>query len=80
MSRVCCSLHLFAAAQRSMSVYEEQDLLLKLQDSLLQTGDAEKIRVVMRFSGSRMIIYHPVIVIRHVMETWKERAALRQIE
>jgi len=42
MSRVCCSLHLFAAAQRSMSVYGEQDLLLKLQDSLLQTGDAGK--------------------------------------
>lgn len=40
----------------------------------------KKIRIVMRFSGPRMIIYHPVIVIRHVMETWKERVALRQIE
>ena len=30
----------------------------------------EKIRAVMRFSGPRMIIYHPIMAIRHL---WAER-------
>lgn len=37
----------------------------------------EKIRKVMAFSGSWMLLYHPVTAIRHVLETTKER---RQME
>jgi len=33
----------------------------------------EKIREVMRFSGPRMILYHPVMAIRHVIESKKEK-------
>ena len=33
----------------------------------------EKIREVMRFSGPRMIFYHPVSAIRHVMESQREK-------
>mgnify|MGYP000121626768 CR=1 FL=1 len=33
----------------------------------------EKIREVMRFSGPRMIFYHPVSAIRHVMESKREK-------
>lgn len=33
----------------------------------------EKIRKVMRFSGPRMIFYHPVAAIRHVIESRKEK-------
>ena len=33
----------------------------------------EKIRAVMRFSGPRMLLYHPVMAIRHVIETKKEK-------
>ena len=36
----------------------------------------EKIRAVMRYSGPRMIFYHPVMAIRHVMETKKEKKRL----
>ena len=36
----------------------------------------EKIREVMRFSGPRMIFSHPVIAIRHVIETKKEKRRL----
>lgn len=32
----------------------------------------EKIREVMRFSGPRMIFYHLVMAIRHVIESKKE--------
>ncbi|MBP3470278.1 MAG: nitrous oxide-stimulated promoter family protein [Lachnospiraceae bacterium] len=36
----------------------------------------EKIREVMRFSGPRMIFYHPVMAVRHVIESKKESRRL----
>ena len=36
----------------------------------------EKIREVMRFSGPRMIFHHPVMAIRHVIESKKEKKRL----
>ena len=36
----------------------------------------DKIREVMRFSGPQMIFYHPVMAIRHVMESKKEKKRL----
>ena len=33
----------------------------------------EKIRVVMRFSGPRMIMVHPLLAIRHLLESKKEK-------
>lgn len=36
----------------------------------------EKIRLVMRFSGPRMIFHHPIVAIRHVIETKKEKKRL----
>lgn len=36
----------------------------------------EKIRAVMRFSGPRMILYHPVAAVRHVVETKREKKRL----
>ena len=36
----------------------------------------EKIREVMRFSGPRMIFYHPYLAIKHVIESKKEKKRL----
>ena len=36
----------------------------------------ERIREVMRFSGPRMIFIHPIMAIRHVIETKRERRRL----
>lgn len=36
----------------------------------------EKIREVMRFSGPRMLFVHPVMAVRHVIETKKEKKRL----
>lgn len=33
----------------------------------------EKIREVMRFSGPRMIFHHPILAIKHVIESKKEK-------
>ncbi len=36
----------------------------------------EKIREVMRFSGPRIILYHPVMAVRHVTQSKKEKRRL----
>lgn len=36
----------------------------------------EKIRAVMRFSGPRMMFSHPIMAIRHVIESKKEKRRL----
>ena len=38
----------------------------------------EQIRAVMRFSGPRMLLYHPVMAIRHVIESKKEKQRLEK--
>ncbi len=38
----------------------------------------EKIRTVMRFSGSRMLFYHPVMAVRHVIEGRREKMRLER--
>ena len=38
----------------------------------------EKIREVMRFSGPRMVWYHPVLAVRHVIESKREKKRLEK--
>ena len=38
----------------------------------------DKIREVMRFSGPRMLFHHPIMAIRHLIESKKERARLEK--
>lgn len=38
----------------------------------------EKIREVMRFSGPRMLFYHPIMAIKHVIESRKEKKRLEK--
>ena len=40
----------------------------------------EKIRIVMRFSGPRMLFYHPIIAIRHVTETLREKRKIKKAD
>lgn len=38
----------------------------------------EQIRAVMRFSGPRMLLHHPWMAMRHVVETQKEKRRLER--
>ena len=38
----------------------------------------EKIRAVMRYAGPRMLLHHPVMAVRHVIETKKETKRLEK--
>lgn len=40
----------------------------------------EKIRTVMRYSGPRMLLYHPILAVRHIALTIKEKQKLRKQE
>ena len=40
----------------------------------------EQIRQVMRFSGPRMIFHHPVMAVRHVIESVREKKRLAKEE
>lgn len=37
----------------------------------------EKIKKVMKFSGPRMLIYHPIVALSHVKETLKHRKEVK---
>jgi hypothetical protein len=37
----------------------------------------EKIKEIMRFSGPRMIFYHPIMAIRHLIESKKEKQKMK---
>ncbi|MCR4617600.1 MAG: nitrous oxide-stimulated promoter family protein [Lachnospiraceae bacterium] len=39
----------------------------------------EKIRVVMRFSGPRMLMYHPVMAVRHVVLSKREKRRIDKL-
>ena len=38
----------------------------------------EKIRKVMRFSGPRIVMYHPIIAFKHLIETKKEKKKMEK--
>ena len=40
----------------------------------------EKIRQVMRFAGPRMIFHHPIVAVRHVLESKKEKKEMEKRE
>lgn len=40
----------------------------------------ENIREVMRFSGPRMIFYHPITAVRHIIESSKEKKRQEKIK
>lgn len=39
----------------------------------------EKIREIMRFSGPKMIFYHPVMAVSHLIESGKEKKQLANL-
>ena len=69
------AFRLCKAAQREMSLYGNEDFLQQLQSALLSTPEMrEKIRQVMRFSGPRMLLYHPALALWHVAcSVWEKR-------
>ena len=65
----CRELEEYAHRRLSSCRYGEQKTSCKACPTHCYRKDMrEKIRTVMRFSGPRMVIYHPIAAIRHLLE------------
>lgn len=73
----CAALNTYARIRSDRCPFMEQKTFCSNCKVHCYKADMrEKIREVMRFSGPRMIFYHPVMAIRHVMESRKEKKRL----
>lgn len=70
----CNELHEYAILRSDKCTYmETKTFCNNCNTHCYKTDMRQKIKEVMRFSGPRMIFYHPVVAIRHVIETKKEK-------
>ena len=74
-----CAQLLDYARQRSdrCPVMENKTFCSNCKVHCYKPAMREKIRAVMRFAGPRMLMSHPVMAIRHVVETKRERKKLK---
>ncbi len=65
----CDALYKYAEARLSKCPFkEEKTTCKKCTVHCYRPQEKEMIRVVMRYSGPRMILYHPVEAIRHLIK------------
>ena len=75
----CQQLHDYALARIEHCPFmETKTFCSNCRVHCYQKDMREKIREVMRFSGPRMIFYHPMMAIRHVAESRKEKKRLEE--
>lgn len=73
----CAALNTYARIRSDRCPFMEQKTFCSNCKVHCYKADMrEKILEVMRFSGPRMIFYHPVMAIRHVIESRKEKKRL----
>lgn len=73
----CAALNQYACARSDRCPFmETKTFCSNCRVHCYKPDMREKIRIVMRFSGPRMIFYHPVAAIRHVVETKREKKRL----
>ena len=75
----CAALNDYACARSEHCPFmETKTFCANCRVHCYKSDMREKIRAVMRFSGPRMIFYHPVAAIRHVVETKREKKRLER--
>lgn len=75
----CQALHDYAMLRSDKCPFmETKTFCSNCKVHCYKTDMREKIREVMRYSGPRMIFHHPVMAIRHVIESKKEKKRLEK--
>ena len=70
----CATLDAYARQRSDKCPFmETKTFCSNCKDHCYKKDMREKIREVMRFSGPRMIFHHPVMAIRHIIESKKEK-------
>lgn len=73
----CAALNQYACARSDRCPFmETKTFCSNCRVHCYKSDMREKIRIVMRFSGPRMLFYHPIAAIRHVVETKREKKRL----
>jgi len=74
----CAELASYACARSDRCPFmEEKTFCSNCKVHCYEPEMREKIRAVMRFSGPRMIFYHPVMAVRHVILSNNEARKLK---
>ena len=75
----CAALAAYARHRSDVCPFMEQKTFCSnCRVHCYQPEMREQIRAVMRFSGPRMIFHHPIMAIRHVIATKKEKQRLEK--
>lgn len=70
----CAALHEYAMLRSDKCPFmETKTFCSNCKVHCYQPQMREQIRKVMRFSGPRMLFYHPIMAIRHVIENKREK-------
>jgi hypothetical protein len=70
----CARLADYAAARRGRCPWgEDKPACAHCPTHCYERGMREAVRMVMRFSGPRMLVYHPTRAIRHVLKTLRAK-------
>lgn len=79
LCRSCAALNMYARQSSDKCPFmETKTFCSNCKVHCYKPEMREKIRIVMRFSGPRMIFHHPVAAIRHVIKTKKEKRRLEK--
>ena len=74
----CAALAAYAAARSAHCPFmAEKTFCSNCKVHCYKPEMRERIRAVMRFSGPRMLFVHPVMAVRHMAETIKEKKRLQ---
>lgn len=75
----CEKLHTYAMVRSDKCPFmETKTFCSNCKTHCYKADMREKIREVMRFAGPRMILYHPVQAVRHIIETKKEKRKMEK--
>ena len=74
----CAELEAYAHARSERCPFmEEKTFCSNCTVHCYRPEMRERIRTVMRYAGPRMLFHHPVMVIRHMIESQRERRRVR---
>ena len=77
----CAALDAYARHRSDKCPFmETKTVCSNCRDHSYKADMREKTRAVMRFSGPRMLLYHPVMAVRHGIETRREKKRLENAQ
>lgn len=75
----CSEVYSYAEARSKACRFRENKVFcLNCSTHCYKESMRERIRVIMRYSGPRMLFHHPLVLLQHMLESSKEKKARKQ--